>query len=525
MAKKADLRILLIHTSGAELFAWTGGQLIRSESYPAEYNGYVAFSGELARDPVTPFFIVVDCIEEDFRHDTIAHVGGSDRRELMRRKLKFQFRNTPYRVGSVIGREKSGRRDDNVLFSALTKPEMLDPWTEALLQRQVPVKGINTPAYLMQQFAKQRKLNHEHLILVNIESVTGIRQTYLKNGKVMFSRLSPWNHLQNTIEADKIQEQVLQSRKYLERIKLIPYDRPAEVLVFTYGNPLGDAQLLNAEQLNYSIIDTAELSVVEKVSDALVDECSALTLALSMALRKRHLKNQYAPFDIRRYFHIRQIRNALLVLGAGTLISTAAVATPVMMGALEKSDSTDALEIRVRPLLQDYEQLRLGFPETPIPSNTMAVVVETYDNILRQSLNPAAAMVDIGNALRGISGLRLTRFDWSLNMSDERQQAAEQELLAGARVTPESQFVNAVIAGETLLRIQIEGRVENTSSYQLAQAQVENFVEALRTTEEFEVTPLQMPLDASPAANVTTVLDGRTINAPFAIEIKRSLAP
>mgnify|MGYP003648320776 FL=1 len=92
-------------------------------------------------------------------------------------------------------------------------------------------------------------------------------------------------------------------------------------------------------------------------------------------------------------------------------------------------------------------------------------------------------------------------------------------------MTPESQFVNAVIAGETLLRIQIEGRVENTSSYQLAQAQVENFVEALRTTEEFEVTPLQMPLDASPAANVTTVLDGRTINAPFAIEIKRSLAP
>ncbi|ALO45372.1 hypothetical protein [Pseudohongiella spirulinae] len=510
MNKDVKLRILLVHASAAELFNWTGRGVERSHVYPANHEGHAALAQTLQDDARTPFFILVDCIEEDFRHDSIAHVGGSDRRELLKRKLKLQFRNTPYRLATIIGREKSGRRDDNVLFSALSNPELLDPWTDTLLRCQVPVKGITTPAYLMEAYAAKHKRHEEHLILISIEPTTGIRQTYLKNGKVMLSRLAPWVQ-EEAVSANRLTEQVVPTRKYLERIKLVPFDKPVKVLVFSSGLTDFSDGFSDTDELQYEIVEMAAQS--------------ALLEAMTDALKKRRMRNLYAPFALRRYFHINQVRMGLFLLSASTLLTTAALVTPKFLNIVDSTDRTISFRIQERPLLQDYERLRLGFPETPIASNTMAVVVETYDAIQNQTLNPAQAMASISSAMRGISDIRLIGFDWSVRMSEERETAAEQQLLAGARISPQAFLAQAIIDQQTALNVIVEGRVENITSYQSAQDQVINFIDALSNEHGFTVNPLQLPLDSSPTANVTMRLDGSTINPPFRLELMQELQP
>jgi hypothetical protein len=43
------------------------------------------------------------------------------------RKLAQIFRNTPYRYAQLQGREAEGRRDDRVMYTAVTNPEVLRP--------------------------------------------------------------------------------------------------------------------------------------------------------------------------------------------------------------------------------------------------------------------------------------------------------------------------------------------------------------------------------------------------------------
>tara|TARA_Y100000592_G_C5315920_1_gene242425 strand:+ start:31 stop:435 length:405 start_codon:yes stop_codon:yes gene_type:complete len=134
-------------------------------------------------------------------------------------------------------------------------------------------------------------------------------------------------------------------------------------------------------------------------------------------------------------------------------------------------------------------------------------------------------MIAISSALQGLPGIRLTRFDWVLDMTEERQQAAEAARLAGQQSSNQAQLVDAVVANDTVLNVVLSGVVENTTSYQLAQQQVIQFIDALTTTTRFDVEPIQMPLDDRPEANVRTRLDGGTLTTQFVLHLSRSLAP
>ena len=106
----------------------------------AEFERYLATSGP------TPTHLFVDLAEEDFRLDTVPHVGAGDREAILDRKLAQIFRNTPYRHALLQGRETEGRRDDRVLYTAITNPEVLRPWLDMLERLEVPLAGIHSAA-------------------------------------------------------------------------------------------------------------------------------------------------------------------------------------------------------------------------------------------------------------------------------------------------------------------------------------------------------------------------------------------
>ena len=108
--------------------------------------GVAEFERYLGGLEAIPAHIFTDLAEEDFRLDTIPHVGGRDRDAIMGRKLAQMFRSTPFRHAAVQGREPDGRRDDRVVYTAITNPDVLRPWVDALEKREVPRAGIRSPA-------------------------------------------------------------------------------------------------------------------------------------------------------------------------------------------------------------------------------------------------------------------------------------------------------------------------------------------------------------------------------------------
>ena len=121
---------------------WRNGKTLAAESFPVDAAGQAAFKNHLKQRAKLRAYFLVDLIEEDFRLDTIPHVRGGDRRLLLDRKLNQMFRGTPFRHAVVLDRESAGRRDDRVLYTSITNPELLTPWLDLLDAARAPLVGI-----------------------------------------------------------------------------------------------------------------------------------------------------------------------------------------------------------------------------------------------------------------------------------------------------------------------------------------------------------------------------------------------
>src|SRR6187402_593870 len=114
-----------------------GKRIVARREFAVTGTGSAEFDHHMARMEPVPTYFFVDLGDEDFRLDTIPHVGAGDRAAVLGRKLAQIFRNTQYRHAQMQGREAEGRRDDRVLYTAVTNAETLRPWMEVIDRLQV----------------------------------------------------------------------------------------------------------------------------------------------------------------------------------------------------------------------------------------------------------------------------------------------------------------------------------------------------------------------------------------------------
>jgi hypothetical protein len=228
------LRILLLTSHHLSAYTWSRKELSPSGQFGIDEQGDAEFRRYLLDSPDIPLYLVADLVEEDFRNETVPHVLGKDRRILHHRKLSQLFRTAEYRCALVQGREAQGRRDDKVLFSALTNNDRLAPWINCILENKIPLKGICSAPILMEFLARHLRFEQvPHLLLVTTHPPGGLRLTYLQNCHLKFSRLLALPDMAAGSLADAVMTEARHTRQYLERLKLIPRDQPMEIHLFT----------------------------------------------------------------------------------------------------------------------------------------------------------------------------------------------------------------------------------------------------------------------------------------------------
>ena len=113
-------RALFISANKLSVFHWVNGDLGSSYLFDSDSAGRENFKRYLSEFDNTPMTILVDLLGEEFRQETIPHVFGSDRKALIERKQSRLFRDASYLYTQNQEREADGRRDDRLLFMALT---------------------------------------------------------------------------------------------------------------------------------------------------------------------------------------------------------------------------------------------------------------------------------------------------------------------------------------------------------------------------------------------------------------------
>ena len=121
LMKQSLLLFLSADRLHAQLMA--GGKIALQHDFTDTPDGRENFASFL-QTAKCPTYLLTDLIEEDFRHEIVPHLTGGSRTALLKRKFDQFYRGTPFHQATLLQRQKTGRRDVDMLFSALTNPSL-----------------------------------------------------------------------------------------------------------------------------------------------------------------------------------------------------------------------------------------------------------------------------------------------------------------------------------------------------------------------------------------------------------------
>jgi hypothetical protein len=246
-----ERRVLILSQNHLAICAVRQGEVRCEHTFEVDEEGQAGFLNWAAQHESTMVQLLVDLPDEGFHQETLPHVVGEDRKALLTRKLNQHFFGTPYSLVVSLGREKQGRRDENFLFAALTRPQALEPWLHAMHESGVAIVGIHSPALLLPRLLDRKTAAEPRLIIIT-QGDGGLRQSYFEHGQLRFSRLKPL--ATNNIEEAAVNayDEAVRIYQYLIGQRLI--SRGEKIPVLCIASPA------HFDLLSRACVETDELS-------------------------------------------------------------------------------------------------------------------------------------------------------------------------------------------------------------------------------------------------------------------------
>lgn len=369
-------RALFISANKLSVYHWDKGELGSSYLFDIDDAGRDNFKRYLNESVNTPMTVLVDVIEEEFRQDTIPHVFGSDRQALIDRKQARLFRDANYLYTQQQGRETGGRRDDQLLFMALTSQEHIRPWIELLSEFKVPVKGILSVPLLLQSYIKTLPEVSDYALFVTMQSISGLRQTFFQKKELKISRLSKLARYGTESYVPVIGEEIDKIQRYLNSLRLIPNETSLDVYVLADKATLDELKnlSLSSQMIRRHYFDISKLldSRQKGIAQA-IPFCDQL---LMHHLLKSQPGNCYAAPKDMRYAKMRNMRYAMNITSVALLLFSLIYGGLNFMGGLSYKQQSESSKHKSTFYQARYDMARERLPKTPVEPAQIKVAVD-----------------------------------------------------------------------------------------------------------------------------------------------------
>jgi hypothetical protein len=488
-------RLLHVDASGLTAYRWQAGRLRDEGRYLADDEGHAAFADYLSLHRRSLFYLLADLAEEGFQYETIPFVRGRDRAALLQRKLNQFYYGSPLTTAQSLGRESAGRRDERMLFAGLTRPQILDPWMAALRTAESQLAGVYSAPLLTPGLAKRLKVTAPRCMIVSVGRA-GIRQTFLEDGKLRFSRLSPLASADAVETARACAAETFRLHQYLAGQRVLSASSPLPVLVLSdpAHRDAFDAVCTSSAELAYHALDLAALRRQRGLRYA-GENGSGDSLYLSL-LALQQPARQFAPPAERHLYRLWQARFALKSAGALAMAACLAVAGAGYYKVNQLQQQTLHADAETAADSRRYGELLQGLPPMPTAMENLRAVVARYDAMDARSATLQPLLVRISRALDASPEIEIERIDWE--MTGQPEQASRNPRRAGAGTTA-SAATQDLYASATL-----EGtlpRAEAGNQRAMLQA-VNRFAGELRRDPALRVSVLHMPVDVESATTL-----------------------
>lgn len=518
-----------------------GGRIAGRKVFPVSGAGQEAFEAHLAGLRRVPTHILTDLAEEDFRVDTIPHLGGRDREAVLSRKLTQIFRNTAYRHAIAQGREADGRRDDRVVYTAITNGEVLRPWLEVLERLEVPFEGIHSSAVFSGRLLAELQLVFPHALLVTFTPGDSLRQTYFRNQEIKFSRLTPVDLEEGQTLGDMVADEVGRTWQYLDSLRNFTQADRLEVCVLVHAKDRAAVEpvLRDYDQIQYRLLDIEQVATKLGLKPPPLSSSAEEVLA-HMFLRKPG-ENHFATPEQRRFAALRNARIGI-VSAAGAILAAGLAFGAWNLGfALQGREIDQQTSQAIQAAKRELDDLARSMPSQGTGGQTMRDTVAFYASSLRAYPTVASLLVPLSAVLDRYPAIRLTQVAWEAT-DDEKatptlvpslprespplRTLAKGPEVPGAPPRPPGQPQEGPFSSGRHAVALVEGMVTvEGMDFRAALAQVERLAEEIGAIPGFRASVVDSPLDLAPRFAIQGRLADKpppTSQARFSIKISRA---
>jgi len=444
-----------------------------------------------------PAYLLVDLIEEDFRQETVPHLIGRNRSALLGRKFEQFYRSTPFHQATLLQRQKTGRRDDDMLFSALTNPGLIKPWLDILLTQQIPLAGI----YSVPQVSSPLVRDHpsKHLLLISWEKSAGLRQTYFSDHRLQISRLTPI-HSGMTFQSAVVSE-LTRTYQYLKSLSLLPPGQTLDVRLLGHSHDLIELQLElpRSADMHYDFVDLADLARQHKI-DHRFDDSDATQIFLHR-LATRPPKTHYANASHTHYFMLWQLRHALNLTSGTLLLGVLLWGAANLWQSSHDTAEAASLKVLAQRALDDTQKITATFPNTYASAADMKTAVSVMRRLDQTDAMPRNILLPVSSALNRHPQIELDDLSWRLD--------AAEPVAPGTLTEVPAQVIT------------LRGRLTGfANDYRAALNYLEEFQRDL-AARGYQPTVLVKPLDISPGGSIVDQREASSGALNFSLKISR----
>jgi hypothetical protein len=399
-----NTRLVSLETSRA--------QIVARREFAVSGAGIAEFERYVGHMEPAPVHIFTDLAEEDIRLDSVPHVGRRDRDAILARKLAQIFRNTPYRYAEVQGREADGRRDDRVMYTAITNPEVLRPWLEVLERLRLPLAGIHSTAVFSRVLLEELDLAFPHALLVTLSPGGFMRQTYFRDREIRFSRLTPIDLGAGQTLGGMIAEETTRTWQYLDSLRHFGGDDRLEVCVLLHPNDRPGVQgaLRDFAQIQYRILDIEQVALKLGLKQPPLGSSAEEIFVHLFLIRKA--ENHFASEEQRRHDTLRRARTAIHRVALASLALGVAWAGWNVSRVLIGGDADQRLTQQLAGLNREYDEITKAMPSFGVGGTTMRDTVRFYDATIRRFPSVNGFALALSHVLGQHPEVRLTQLAW-----------------------------------------------------------------------------------------------------------------
>jgi hypothetical protein len=359
--------------------ATRGKRIVARREFAVSGAGVEEFQRYLAEQKKAPTHLLTDLAEEDFRLDTVPHVGARDRDAIFARRLAQIYRNTPFRHAAAQGRETEGRRDDRVLYTAITNPEVLRPWLDALERLAFPLAGIHSTAIFSVALLKELDLEFPHTLLVTFSPGEALRQTYFRAREFKFSRLTPIDLEEGQTLGAMVAEETTRTWQYLDSLRHFATDDRLEVCVMVHPGERAaiEPHLRGFAQIQYRVLDIEEVST--RLGLKTPPPGSTAEEVMVHLFLMRPGRNHFAAPEMRRFATLRTARQVLNQVSAAVLVAGLVWGGYNFAGMLRASSADERVERQLQAYNREYDEITRALPSFGVGGSAMRDAVSFYN--------------------------------------------------------------------------------------------------------------------------------------------------